>query len=169
MKEQDILIWKYLDGRATTEEQSTVERLLEEDPAFKAAFLERQKLEETIKKEELEQPSMRFAKNIMDKLPDLYRRTVEPLVRPFWIRVFFGTLSGFLLVYFGLVAYALHTGQISQGGPFAQLSEQVTGFFTGIPSQLLTIISALCFAYLGLVWLDRQLKKRISSRHKSAS
>jgi hypothetical protein len=169
MNERDVLIWKYLDGQATAEEKVRVERLLKEDQSFKAAFLERRQLENKMQEEDLEQPSLRFAKNIMDKLPDLYRRTVEPLVRPFWIRFFFGSLALFLLAYFGMVAYTLPTGEGPAGGPVARITEQVSAFFEGLPTQVLTIVSALCFAYLGLVWLDRQLKKWIFSRHKRAS
>ena len=75
------LLWKYIDGQCTPEEVSRVERLLAEDAGFKREWAQRHKLHQHLRLEELEQPSMRFARNVMDRLPNLYRKLdIRPLI-----------------------------------------------------------------------------------------
>ena len=168
MNYQEELIWKYLDGSATDEERQAVSERMEEDPAFRSALLERKKLSDSLEEMETEQPSLRFATNVMDRLPDLYRSTIEPLVRPFWIRFFFSTLAAFLAGYFALVFFSLSRGQLPAEGQTSSYAAKFAGLFPNIPSQVLSITAALSIAYLLLVLLDRRLKRQWLSKGKDS-
>jgi len=159
MKQDEQLIWNYLDGQCTPAQRAAIKKRLTEDDAFHAAYLERRQLHTSLQKQEAEQPSLRFAKNVMDRLPLLYRRTVEPLVRPFWIKVFAGALGAFLLVYLGGVIYSLQHGLVSGEDPAARVGSQVSDFLSGLPTQAFYVIMALSISYLFLVFLDRKLKR----------
>lgn len=155
------MIWEYLDGYGSPAEREAMEKRIAEDGAFRAAFLERQRLHTVLQKQEAEQPSMRFAKNVMDRLPALYRGSVEPLVRPFWIKVFAGALGAFLILYFVGVLYSVEHGLISGEGPAADLSHQVSSLFDRLPAQAFYVVLALSVSYLFLVFLDRKLHQRM--------
>ncbi len=153
------MIWNYLDGTGSPVQRQAVEKRLTEDAAFRAAFLERKHLHAALQEQEAEQPSMRFANNVMDKLPALYQRTVEPLVRPFWIKVFAGSLGAFLLLYFGGVIYSMERGLVSGEGPAARAGDQVSTLLDSLPPQVLSVVLALSISYLFLVFLDRKLQR----------
>lgn len=160
MMEREELIWKYLDGACTSEEKEQVEKLKKSDPAFRTALLERQRLNRELEEQPLEQPSLRFAKNVMDRLPELYQRSIEPLVRPFWIKVFFGSLGALFLAYFIVVFQSLGQAAPQAQGPATRWADRFSDLFASLPPQTLSILAALSLAYLGLVFLDRFLKRK---------
>ncbi len=160
MTTHDELIWKYLDGACTPEEKERVEKLKKEDAAFRAALLERQRLDQELEEQPLEQPSLRFAKNVMERLPELYQRSIEPLVRPLWIKVFFGSLGALFLAYFVIVFQSLGQAAPQSQGPATRWADRFSDLFASLPPQTLSILAAVSLAYLGLVFLDRFLKRK---------
>ncbi len=155
------LLWKYIDGQCTPEEASRVEKLLVEDAEFKREWAQRHKLHQHLRLEELEQPSMRFARNVMDRLPNLYRKLdIRPLISPFWRKALGGLGSAFLLAYFALVFNV-----VEMAGPESSPNPQLQGFvetLTSLPMQAMSILLSLSIGYILLTFLDQQLKKRFS-------
>lgn len=155
------LLWKYIDGQCTPEEVSRVERLLAEDAGFKREWAQRHKLHQHLRLEELEQPSMRFARNVMDRLPNLYRKLdIRPLISPLWRKALTGLAGLFLLAYFALVFNVVETA-----GPTSSPNQQLEGFIdtlTSLPMQAMSILLSLSIGYILLTFLDQQLKKRFS-------
>jgi len=81
MNEKDErLIWRYLDGDLDDREKSVVQHRIKNDEAFREAFMKRELLQKSLQATEPEMPSMRFTQNVMEKLPQLYRYTVRPLL-----------------------------------------------------------------------------------------
>ena len=162
MKETDEqLIWKFLDGTLSEADKSKLEERRKNDPAFREALAEREELHRQLQEATPEQPSLRFVRNVMENLPVIYRRAVEPLVRPFWIKVFFGSLGILLLSYFVMVAYYVKEKPIDQHDQVVSMADRVGQFIVGLPPQVFTIIAALSIGYLTLLLLDRYLKGRI--------
>lgn len=160
MKPQDDqLQWKYLDGEATEQERTWVQRRLTDDAAFKAELQSRQQLNHTLKQMEPEHPSMRFVINVMDSLPILYKKAIEPLVSPKWIKVFMGSIGVFVV---GLFAYAATSfGSVSTSNvPGEQLIDKLNA----LPISVFTTLAIISFTYLFFVVLDRQLKKRFARK-----
>jgi hypothetical protein len=156
MKPQDDkLQWKYLDGEATEQERTGVQHRLADDAAFKAELQSRQQLHHTLQQIEPEQPSMRFVMNVMESLPQLYKKAIEPLVSPKWVKVFLGSLGVFIIGLFGYVATTI--GSFSMD---STLGEKVIAQLNALPASLFTALAMISFTYLFFVILDRQLKKR---------
>ncbi len=68
MKSKEELLFDYLDGQASKEEQQQVEQLLNEDATVYAQFMEIKQLDETLSNQQLLQPSKDFASSIMTKI-----------------------------------------------------------------------------------------------------
>ncbi len=161
MKEtEEQLIWRYLDGTLSEAEKVRLDQHRKNDPAFREALAEREALHRQLQEATPEQPSLRFVRNVMENLPAIYRRAVEPLVQPLWIKIFFGTLGVFLISYFIMVAYYVQKRPIDDSDQVVSITGRIGQFFLGLPQQLFTIIAALSIGFLILVLLDHYLKGR---------
>ena len=148
----DQLQWKYLDGEAT-------ERRLTDDETFKAELQSRQQLHHTLQQMEPEHPSMRFTINVIDSLPRLYQKTIEPLVSPKWVKTFVGSLVVFVAGLFGYAA-----SNVSAVSAHSLLGSNLIERLNALPLSLFTILAMISFIYLFFVILDQQLKKRFARR-----
>ena len=61
-------LWEYIDGLSVGEERSAVEQLIAENAAWKAKYQELLDMHQSLNLVELEQPSMRFTKNVMEEI-----------------------------------------------------------------------------------------------------
>lgn len=111
-------IWHYIDGCCSAEEQLTIKQLIAENLAWKAAYQEVLRLHQHIDLLELEQPSLRFTKNVMEEITRLH---IAPAARQYinskvvWgIGAFFITLIVSFLAYgFSQVKFAAPTAEDS--------------------------------------------------------
>ncbi len=156
--QDDKLMWKYLDGEANEQERTWVQRRLTEDAAFKSELQSRQQLNHALQQMDAEQPSMRFVINVMDRLPILYKKSIEPLVNPKWVKAFLGGLVVFVVGLFGFAA--TFEGSTSSNIPGENLITQLYN----TPVSVFTTLAIISFSYLFFVLLDRQLKKRFAKR-----
>jgi anti-sigma factor RsiW len=160
--QEDILLWKYIDGDCTPDESDAVQKKLAEDAKFRKAYAERLKLHGELRNMEAEQPSMRFSMRIFESLPDLYGRfTIQPLIRPLWARAFLATLA---LLVIGFSTYAVlqvDPSAASSSGALSETVHDLTQASERIPYSLMTLLAALSAGFLILVWLDSRLRKRI--------
>ena len=162
MKETDEqLIWKHLDGTLNEAEKAGIEQRSKIDPSFREALAEREELHRQLQETTPEQPSLRFVASVMEKLPTIYRRAIEPLVQPFWIKIFFGSLGAFLLSYFAMVAYYVQEKPIDQHDQVVSIADRIGQLIIGLPQQVFTIIAALSVGFLTLILFDHYLKDRI--------
>ncbi len=73
-------IWAYMDGLLDGKEKAAVEKLLITDPAWKRCHDSLRDLDRTLHSVSLEEPSMRFTKNVMDQITSLQ---VAPATRTY--------------------------------------------------------------------------------------
>ena len=71
MKITEETLWNYIEGNCTEAERLSVEQALKTDVGLKKEWLERKILHEMMEQQELESPSMRFTKNVMEALPKI--------------------------------------------------------------------------------------------------
>lgn len=101
-------LWNYIDGVTTKEEKPVIEKLLETDAAWKAKYSELLELNQLLQLSELEAPSMRFGKNVMEEIAKLQ---ITPATKSYinkkvivGIGIFFiTTIVGFLIYGFAQV------------------------------------------------------------------
>lgn len=99
-------LWNYIDGAGNTEERTVVEQLLESNTAWKSRYQELLEINQLLRSSEMEAPSMRFTKNVMEEIGRMH---IAPATRSYinkkiiWgLGIFFVTMVlGFLVYGFG--------------------------------------------------------------------
>lgn len=72
MQQMDETIWNYIDGTATADEITLVEQMIATDAAWRSKYQELKEVNQLLQTGlELEQPSLRFSKNVMEQLHGL--------------------------------------------------------------------------------------------------
>jgi hypothetical protein len=155
-KEMSILIWKYLDGDCAPEEKEMVQQLLATDAGFEEELNLAKALQQALGALEPEEPSMRFAANVSEKLPALYRPVqVSADLLPKGVVQAFGTLVGA----FGLVCLSLFfaSKQFMQGqfNFFGRYTLDL-GVFS---NPLVFSVFVFSMSVLGYFFLDFTLKR----------
>jgi preprotein translocase subunit Sss1 len=64
-------LWDYIDGLSSPSEKTVIEQLLEANAEWKAKYHELLEVHQLMSSSELEEPSMRFTKNVMDEIARL--------------------------------------------------------------------------------------------------
>lgn len=151
-----ILIWKYLDGDCAPEEKEMVQQLLATDAGFEEELNLAKALQQALGALEPEEPSMRFAANVSEKLPALYRPVqVSADLLPKGVVQAFGTLVGA----FGLVCLSLFfaSKQFMQGqfNFFGRYTLDL-GVFS---NPLVFSVFVFSMSVLGYFFLDFTLKR----------
>lgn len=99
-------LWNFIDGTVSSDEKSVIEKLLGSDAEWKAKYHELLQVNNLLKSSAMEEPSMRFTKNVMEEISKLH---IAPATKSYinkkiiWgIGFFFITLIvGFLIYGFG--------------------------------------------------------------------
>ena len=96
-------LWEYIDGFTSGEERSVIQKLIDENTEWKTKYQELLELHQSINLVELEQPSLRFTKNVMDEIA---KHHIAPAAKTYinkyiiWgIGIFFITVIVGFLVY----------------------------------------------------------------------
>ena len=159
-------LWNFIDGSATTDEKTVIEQLLETDAAWKAKYSELLQVNELLKSSELEAPSMRFSKNVMEEISKLH---IAPATKTYinnkiiWgIGFFFIALMvGFLIYGFGQMEWSSGTeSSISKNMNKIDFSK----FFNNTFVNAFMMINVI----LGLFLLDNYLNTKRKAFRKEA-
>lgn len=105
-------LWEYIDGKVSHDEKPLIERLIETDAAWKVKYRELLEANALLQSSELDQPSLRFTKNVMEEIAKLH---IGPATKTYinkkviWgISLFFITMIvGFLVYGFGQMEWSV--------------------------------------------------------------
>jgi len=67
-KSMEVRLWEYIDGFTKDPEKSIIEKLVSENAEWKAKYHELLEVHQSLNLVELEAPSMRFTKNVMEEI-----------------------------------------------------------------------------------------------------
>jgi hypothetical protein len=160
MEEMELRLWEYIDGTGSEAERSTIERLVAEQAEWKAKYQELLEVHQSIQLVELEAPSLRFSKNVMEEIA---RLQIAPAARQYINnKVVWGIAAFFVTVILSFLVYGFSQINWSTGeGVNSDLLDKVTGadysrmfnntFVNGF--MMLNVI-------LGLLLFDRYLANR---------
>lgn len=96
-------LWDFIDGRSSTEEQALIRKLIADDPAWKRRYDEFMRVDRAMNQQELDAPSLRFTKNVMEQIARLH---VAPATRNYINKnVIRGITAFFLLMIIGILIY----------------------------------------------------------------
>jgi hypothetical protein len=103
LQQQEARLWDYIDGTCSDTERIAIERLIADHAALRARYQELLELNRLLNGVELEEPSLRFSKNVMEEIA---RNHIAPAAQSYidkkvvWgILIFFGTVITAFLAY----------------------------------------------------------------------
>lgn len=151
-------LWNYIDGTSAASERPVIEQLLQSDAAWKAKYHELLEVNKLLQSSELEAPSLRFTKNIMEEIAKLH---IAPATKTYinkkiiWgLAIFFITLVvGFLIYGFGQVDW---TAKGDTKLPVDLSKVDYSKFFNNTYVNVFMMINII----LGLFLLDRYLANK---------
>lgn len=155
MEEQ---LWSYIDGFSSAEERAAIEKLLQSNMEWKNKYNELQEAHLLMRSSELEQPSMRFTKNVMEQIA---KYNIAPATKTYINkRIIWGIGIFFLTMIIGSLIYGF--GQINWDAsgdtklPVDLSKIDYSRIFSNSYVNIFMMINVL----LGLVLLDRVLANK---------
>ena len=156
----EVKLWEYIDGSSTAEEQSAIEKLIAEHAEWKAKYHELLEVHQSLNLVELEEPSLRFTKNVMEEIAKYH---IAPATKTYinskiiWgIGIFFiTTIIGFLV--YGLSQINWSTAQDSKsalGIDFTKVD------YTSMFNNTFVNVFLMLNVVLGLMLFDRYLSNK---------
>ena len=101
-------LWDYIDGVSSPGERTVIEQLIQTDLEWKSKYSELIEVQQLLQSSELEAPSMRFTKNVMEEIAKLQ---IAPATRNYINkRIIWGIGAFFITIIIGFLVYGF--GQI---------------------------------------------------------
>jgi len=108
LNEMEVKLWEYIDGFSSDAERSAVEKLIAENSEWKAKYHELLQVHQSLDLVELEAPSMRFTKNVMEEIAKYH---IAPATKTYInSKIVWGIGLFFITMIVGFLIYGL--GQI---------------------------------------------------------
>ena len=157
-EEIELKLWNYIDGALSSSEKSTIDKLIEENAMWKQKYAELLELQQLIHSTELEQPSMRFTRNVMEEIS---KYQIAPATKKYinnkiiWgIGIFFITIIvGFVIYGFSQVDWSDKSSYII-GVDLGKVD--YSKFFNNTYINIFMMMNVV----LGLMLLDRVLSNK---------
>lgn len=149
-------LWSYIDQSCTTAEKSEIEAKLAIDSSYHQLYLELLKVHESLEQLDLEEPSMSFARNVMEQV----NLELKPVALKTKVdnRIVYSIATFFVLSLIGIFSYAIANSDLKIDFSMHKLN---------IPlkvDQLITPTSLIAFLFvdvvLALLYIDSYLRKR---------
>lgn len=152
-------LWEFIDGTSDTEEISIVQKLIEENQQWREKYNELLEVHQLINSTDLEEPSMRFSKNVMEEIS---RLQITPAASSYINhRIIWGIGMFFLVLIIGFLIYGI--GQIDWNSSAGSSSLPVdfskvdySAFFNNTYINIFMMINVV----LGLMLLDKVLTNK---------
>lgn len=136
-----------------------MEQRLTQDAALKSALDICLRLNTSLRQLPLEQPSLRFALNVMDRLPGLVKKIkIEPLIPHHWLRAFWASLATVLCGVIALVSGSEPAGMASSS-PIAGAVDHWIALFNNLPYDYLFTGATIALGLLTLEAIERRVAK----------
>ncbi|MBA2499145.1 MAG: hypothetical protein H0V30_05410 [Chitinophagaceae bacterium] len=152
-------LWEYIDGFSNQDDLPVIKKLVEENHTWRRKYNELLEINQLIHTTELEEPSMRFSKNVMEEIGRLH---IAPAAssyinhRIIWgIGIFFMVLIvGFLVYGFGQIDWT--TSSNTSSLPFNIRNVDYSALFNNTYINVFMMINVV----LGLMLIDRVLANK---------
>jgi len=164
-------LWDYIDGVSPPGERTVVEQLIQTDLEWKSKYGELLEVQQLLQSGELEAPSMRFTKNVMEEIAKLQ---IAPATRNYinkriiWgIGAFFITIIiGFLVYGFGQIDWTVQ-GDSKLPVDFTNVDLSKIDYSKMFNNNLVNAFMMIN-VILGLFLLDRYLANKRKKFHEEA-
>lgn len=159
-------LWEYIDGLASAEEKTVIEKLLQEDAAWKIKYAELLQLNELLQSSETEQPSLRFTRNVMEEIARLH---IAPAAKNYINKkIIWGIAFFFIAMLAGILIYGF--GQmLSSPGEQTAISKNINKLdFSKFFNNSLVNVMMMVNVVIGLFLLDNYLTGKRKQFRKEA-
>jgi preprotein translocase subunit Sss1 len=156
--EMEERLWNYIDGTASADEKTVIEKLLESNAAWKAKYHELMEVNSLLQSSELEMPSMRFTKNVMEEIGKLH---IAPATKTYINkRIIWGIGIFFITLIVGFIIYGIGQVNWSEKGstniPVDLSKVNLNKVFSNSYVNVFMMVNVV----LGLFLLDRYLANK---------
>ncbi len=157
-EEIEMLLWDFIDGRCDATEQMRIQSLIASDSVWKLKYDELQSLHQNIQPG-LEQPSMRFTKNVMEAIAHTQiAPATKKYINPYIVR---GIAAFFIISIASVLLYALSITDVSTASTPSIIPFNTSKFhFAALFNSNTTYAIILVNIVLGLVLIDSMLRRR---------
>lgn len=101
----EIRLWDYIDGLSDLSERAAVEQLLAEHAEWRIKYQELLEVHQLVQATELEEPSLRFSKNVMEEIAKYH---IAPATKNYINqKIIWGIAAFFITVIVGFVIYGI--------------------------------------------------------------
>ena len=152
-------LWDFIDGLSDSSEQSSIKKLIAENTEWKAKYHELLELHQMIHSTELEQPSMRFTKNVMEEIAKYH---IAPAAKEYINKkVIWGLAGFFITLVVGFLVYGFSQVDWSTGSPGKGLGIDFTQVdYSKMFNNDYVNYFMMLNVVLGLILLDRFLSSK---------
>ena len=170
-QEQNIeqQLWAYIDGISSSEERTSIEKMLQSNLEWKNKYHELMEVHQLMNTAELEQPSMRFTKNVMEKIAQYQ---IAPATKNYINKKIIWGIAGFfftLIIVFLIYGFAQVDWTSSTDSKVAiDLSRLSQVDYSKIFNNNFVNAFMMVNVLLGLVLLDRVLANKRKKFQKQA-
>jgi len=152
-------LWDYIDGMAGVEEKSAIEKLIETNLEWQRTYRELLQAHQLINSTELESPSMRFTKNVMEEIA---KYQVAPATSSYINKkIIWGVAAFFIVMILGFLIYSF--GQLNWANNSSSniVSPNLEKLNWGkVLNNSYTNIFVMINVVLGLMLLDMYLTRK---------
>jgi hypothetical protein len=166
-EEIETRLWNYIDGINEPKEKSSVEKLINENIAWRTKYQELLELHQLMQASELEQPSMRFTKNVMDEIAKYH---IAPAVKEYINKkIIWGIAGFFITLIFSFIIYAIMQVKWSEGTTGSGIGIDFTKIdYSVVFNNNLMNGFMIINVILGLILFDRYLANKKQKFSKEA-
>jgi hypothetical protein len=154
-------LWDFLNGNLSVKEKEEVQQLLEQNSHWQKMFEEMTAFEAMVKSSELEEPSMRFSKNVMDEISKL---KIAPATKSYINKnIIYGIAAFFMLIIGGSLVYMFTQLDFSTGSENGIINFDFSKYSFDWKQYVSPTVLNLFFvadAVIGLMLFDRYLNKK---------
>lgn len=157
--DMEVRLWDFIDGTCSPEEKSFIEQLIATNLEWKAKYKELLEVHQLVSGNiELEEPSLRFARNVMEEIG---KYQIAPAAKTYinkkiiWgIAIFFFTMIiGFFVYGFGQVDWSAGSGN-------SKIYDVTRVNWSRFLNNSYTNIFLMVNTVLGLMMLDMYIRKK---------
>jgi hypothetical protein len=159
-------LWNYIDGNLPAAERSVIEKLLQSDATWQLKYSELLEVNKILRNSELDAPSMRFTKNVMEEIAKLH---IGPATRTYINnRIIWAIGLFFIMMIIGFLIYGFGQVNWSEGESKSFLDKvnkvDIGKFFNNTWVNVFMMINVV----LGLFLLDNYLGNKRKAFKKEA-
>ena len=158
-QEDEARLWEYIDGSTEASETLAIKKLIEENAVWREKYSELLAVHQMLQSSELEEPSMRFTKNIMEEISRLH---IAPAAKTYINKkVIWGIGGTFIAMIVGFLIYAIAQINWSEGTSDTSMGFDLTRIdYSKMFNNNLMNAFMMVNIVLGLIFLDRYLANK---------